>query len=77
MGLFDWLFGKAAAGDKPAGKRYGYPTGNVELAARVESGEFLMAVMEDIRPRWQPGNEHLWDEYDPESLVDTPDKRQY
>ena len=56
---------------------YEYPTGNVELAVRVERGEFLMAVMADINPRWTPGNEFLWDEYDPESLVDAPEKRQH
>jgi hypothetical protein len=44
---------------------------------RVERGEFLMAVMADIGLRWTPGNEHLWDEYDPESLLDTPEKRQH
>jgi hypothetical protein len=77
MGLFRWLFGKPTPPAPPGGKRYEYPTGNLELAARVERGEFLMAVMEDIRPRWTPGNEHLWDEYDPESLIDTPQKRQH
>jgi hypothetical protein len=41
---------------------------------RIERGEFLMAVMEDIKPRWTPGNEYLWDEYAPESLLDTPEK---
>jgi hypothetical protein len=77
MGLFRWLFGKPTP-PAPAGwKRYEYPTGNVELAIRVERGEFLMAVMADIRSRWTPGNEHLWDDYDAESLIDTPDKRQY
>ncbi|MBM3981131.1 MAG: hypothetical protein FJ304_12750 [Planctomycetes bacterium] len=76
MGLFDWLFRKPTA---PASgqKRYDYPTGNVELAMRVERGEHLMAVLADIKPRWTPGNEHLWDEYDPESLLDTPEKQQH
>jgi hypothetical protein len=77
MSLFHWLFGKPTPPAPTGGKRYEYPTGNVELAARVERGEFLMAVIEDIRPRWVPGNEHLWDEYDPESLIDTPVKQQY
>lgn len=58
-------------------KRYEYPTGNIELAMRVERGEFLMTVIEDIKPRWTPGNEYLWDEYDPESLLDTPEKARY
>jgi len=44
---------------------------------RVERGEFLMALIADIKPRWTPGNEHLWDEYDPESLLDTPEKQRY
>jgi hypothetical protein len=62
----------------PSGlKRYEYPTGNEELAMRVERGEFLMNVIADITPRWAPGNEHLWDDYDPGSLLDTPEKRQY
>ena len=74
MGFFDWLFGKPTSPALPGQKRYEFPTGNIELAMRVERGEFLMAVMADIKPRWTPGNEHLWDEYDPESLLDTPDK---
>src|SRR5215510_9019754 len=77
MGLFNWLSRKPAPTDPVGGRRYEYPTGNVELAMRVERGEFLMAVMADIQPRWTPGNEHLWDEYDPESLLDTPEKAQY
>jgi hypothetical protein len=79
MGLFNWLFRKPAPpGPTSTGlKRYEYPTGNVELAIRVESGEFIKKVMADIHPRWTPGNEYLWDEYDLESLLDTPEKRQY
>ena len=76
MGLFDWLFRKSAQAAPSGQKRYEYPTGNIELAMRVERGEFLMAVMADIQPRWTPGNEYLWDEYDPESLLDTPEKAQ-
>jgi hypothetical protein len=76
MGLFDWLFWKPAA-PAPGQKRYEYPTGNVELATRAERGEHLMAVLADIKPRWTPGNEYLWDEYDPESLLDSPEKRQH
>jgi hypothetical protein len=74
MGLFDWLFRKRTRPAPSGQKRYEYPTGTVELAMRVERGEFLMAVMADITPRWTPGNEYLWDEYDPESLLDTPEK---
>jgi hypothetical protein len=79
MGLFNWLFRKLfpPAPTTTGTKRYEYPTGNVELAIRVEGGEMLMAVMTDIHPRWTPGNEYLWDEYDPESLLDTPEKRRY
>jgi hypothetical protein len=77
MGLFHLLFRKPTPPTPTGAKRYEYPTGNVELATRVERGEFLMAVMTDIRPRWTPGNEHLWDEYDPESLIDSPEKRQH
>jgi len=77
MGLFNWLFGKPTRPVQFGQKRYEYPTGNIELAMRVERGEFLIAVMADIKPRWTPGNEHLWDDYDPESLVDTPEKRQH
>src|SRR4051794_27511859 len=77
MGLFDWLSRKPAR-PMPAGqKHYEYPTGNVELAMRVERGESLLAVIADVKPRWTPGNEHLWDDYDPESLLDTPEKRQH
>jgi hypothetical protein len=77
MGLFDWLFQKSTRPAPSGQKRYEYPTGNIELAMRVERGEFLMAVMADIKPRWTPGNEYLWDEYDPESLLDTPEKARY
>ena len=77
MRLFDWLFHKSGGSAPPGQKRYEYPTGNIELAMRVERGEFLMAVMADIKPRWTPGNEYLWDEYDPESLLDTPEKARY
>jgi hypothetical protein len=77
MGLFSWLFRKPTD-PAPAGrKRYEYPTGNVEFGMRVERGEHMMALIEDIKPRWTPGNEYLWDEYDPESLLDTPEKRRY
>jgi hypothetical protein len=77
MRLFDRLFRKRRSPASAGQKRYEYPTGNVETATRIERGEFLMAVIADIKPRWTPGNEHLWDEYDPESLLDTPAKRQY
>jgi hypothetical protein len=75
MGLFDWLFRKPEPPSPAGAKRYEYPTGNIELAMRVERGEFIMAVMADIMPRWTPGNEYLWDEYEPESLLDSPEKR--
>jgi hypothetical protein len=65
MDLFNWLFRKSTRPAPSGQKRYEYPTGNVELAMRVERGEFLMAVIADIQPRWTPGNEYLWDEYDP------------
>jgi hypothetical protein len=77
MGLFSWLFRKRAAPEPAGRKRYEYPTANLEFAMRVERGEHMMAVIADIKPRWEPGNEHLWDEYDPESLLDTPEKRQH
>jgi hypothetical protein len=64
MGLFNWLFREATRPAPPGQKRYEYATGNVELAMRVERGEFLMAVIADIKPQWTPGNEYLWDEYD-------------
>lgn len=59
------------------GKRYDYPTGNIELAIRVNEGESLPDVLQDIQTKWTPGNEHLWDDYDLESLIDTPEKRGY
>ena len=77
MALFRWLFRKPAALSPAGGRRYEYATGNAELAIRVERGEFLVAVMADIKPRWTPGNEHLWDEYDPESLLDAPEKARH
>jgi hypothetical protein len=75
MGLFDWLFRKSVGPTTSGQKRYEYPTGNVEMAIRVERGELLMTVLEEIRDKWTPGNEYLWDEYDPESLLDTEEKR--
>lgn len=77
MGLFDWLFRKPTRPAPSGQKRYEYPTGNIELAMRVERGEFLRTVLADIKARWTPGNEYLWDDYDPESLLDTPEKRYY
>ena len=76
MGLFNW-FRKPTRPAPPVQKRYEYPTGNVELAMRIERGEFLMAVLAEIKVRWTPGKEYLWDEYDPESLLDTPEKERY
>ena len=76
MGLLDWLFGKRTRPDAAStGRQYEYLTGNVELAIRVNRGEPLDAVGDEIMAMWTPGNEHLWDEYDVESLVDSLDKR--
>src|SRR4051812_44969824 len=76
MGLLDWLFGKwGRPVTASTGRRYEYLTGNVELAIRVNRGEPPDAVGDEIMTMWTPGNEHLWDEYDVESLVDSPDKR--
>src|SRR3954447_4685278 len=77
MSSFEGPFRKPGRPAPSGQKRYEYPTGNVELAVRVERGEFLMAVLADIKPRWTPGNEYLWDEYDPESLLDTPEKARH
>src|SRR5262249_11547724 len=77
MRFFDWLLRRPSRPTPSGQTRYEYPTGNVELAMRGERGEFLMAVMAEIKPRWTPGNEYLWDDYDPESLLDTPEKRQH
>src|SRR3954470_23132519 len=77
MSSFEGPFRKPGRPAPSGQKRYEYPTGNVELAVRVERGEFLMAVLADIKPRWTPGNEYLWDAYDPESLLDTPEKARH
>lgn len=58
-------------------KQYDYPTGNVELAIRLNRGEPLPVVMNDIKTKWMPGNEYLWDDYDLESLINTPEKQHY
>jgi hypothetical protein len=58
-------------------KLYEYPTGNIELAIRANEGESLPDVLQDIHTKWTPGNEHLWDDYDLDSLIDTPEKRGY
>jgi hypothetical protein len=36
-----------------------------------------MAVLAQVGEQWKPGNEHLWDEFDPESLVDTMQRRRH
>lgn len=79
VGLFDWFTRKPTAGPPTYGtRRYQYPTGNLELAIRLEQGgEDLMAVLAQVREQWKPGNEHLWDEYDPESLVDPEERRRH
>jgi hypothetical protein len=79
VGLFDWLFGKRASGPPVYGtRRYDYSTGNLELMIRHEQGgEPLMAVHQQVLEQWKPGNEYLWDEFDPESLIDTEERRQY
>ena len=77
MGFLNWLFRKSPRPALPGEKKYEYPTGNLELQMRVQRGEFLQAIIDDIKPKWTPGNEHLWDEYDPESLLDTPEKCQH
>jgi hypothetical protein len=78
MALFNWLFRKAAsASPAPKRRRYEYPTGNIEFAIRVNGGEPLAKVLEEIGAKWMPGNEHLWDEYDIESLIDTEEKRSH
>lgn len=76
MSLFDWFTRKPAGAPMYGTRRYQYPTGNLELAIRHEQGgEDLMAMVAPVREQWKPGNEHLWDEYDPESLVDTEERR--
>jgi hypothetical protein len=79
MGLFDRLFGKLPVVPPTFGtRRYSYATGNLELAIRHEKGgEPLMAVLEQVREQWKPGNEYLWDEFDPQSLIDTDERRRY
>jgi hypothetical protein len=79
MGLFNRLFGERSTGSPAYGERsYGYPTGNLELMIRHEKGgEDLMVVLEQVREQWKPGNEYLWDDFDPESLVDTEERRRY
>ena len=76
MAVFDWLFGRRKqASTLSFGKRYDYLTGNVELAIRRDRGEPLTVVLDDIGLKWTPGKEYLWDEYDPESLIDSYEKR--
>jgi hypothetical protein len=78
LGVFDWLFGsRVKAPTRPACKRYEFPTGNIEFAIRVQNGEPLFEVIQDIKPRWTPGNEYLWDECDAESLIDSDEKRSH
>ena len=55
-------------------KEYKYLTGNVELCERVNNDEDFQTVMNEISAKWTPGNEHLWDDYNIESLI-TPNKK--
>jgi hypothetical protein len=76
MGIFDWLFGKGK--QPPAsrrGRRYEFVTGNVEFAIRLNRGEPFHALVQEIKSKWTPGNEHLWDDYDVESLIDSDEKK--
>ncbi len=76
MGLFDYVSrGHRKGPAQPKGIRYAYTTGNVEAAIRIQNGEPLPEVGQDIQQKWTPGNEHLWDEYDAESLVDSEERR--
>jgi len=78
VGLFNRLFerGRKTAAT-PRVKRYQFPTGNIELAIRVQNGEPLFEVLKEIKQKWTPGNECLWDDYDAESLIDSDEKRYY
>lgn len=55
-------------------KDYTYLTGNVEAVERINKGEDMMLVFSDVQTKWTPGNEYLWDEYNIESLINTPEK---
>ena len=59
------------------GKTYQYRTGSFEAMRRVYRGESSQDVNEEIKRKWTPGNEYLWDEYDIESLIDLEEKRSY
>jgi hypothetical protein len=75
MGFFDWLFGKQNRPQAPrTGRKYEFVTGNVEFAIRLNRGEPFPALVNEIKSKWTPGNEHLWDEYDVESLIDSDEK---
>lgn len=58
------------------GKKYQYVTGNLEANVRCSQGEALPVVGAEIMTMWSPGNEHLWDCYDLESLIDTNEKHE-
>ncbi|MEI6231551.1 MAG: hypothetical protein WCT04_00760 [Planctomycetota bacterium] len=58
-------------------RRYAYSTGNIELGTRHASGESLKEVLEQVRLQWTPGNEYLWDEFDPQSLIDSEEQRKF
>ena len=61
--------------DSNAGKQYEHVTGNTEAMYRMMLGEDPQTVAEEIGERWRPGNEYMWDDYDPESLVDSHDRK--
>jgi plasmid rolling circle replication initiator protein Rep len=54
---------------------YPYPSPSKEILVRIWQGEDRATVQKEVRTRYQPGNEHLWDIYDIETLIDTPEKQ--
>tara|TARA_Y100000310_G_C20451692_1_gene701056 strand:- start:429 stop:713 length:285 start_codon:yes stop_codon:yes gene_type:complete len=56
-------------------KQYEYLTGNLECMQRIKSGENPTEALNNVGQKWTPGNEYLWDDYDIESLINTPQKK--
>lgn len=78
MTVIERLFRALRRRGPPRGlKRYEYTTGNIEFFLRLKQGESPADLTQEIKPRWTPGNERLWDEYDIESLIDTAEKRSH
>jgi|SaaInlStandDraft_7_1057024.scaffolds.fasta_scaffold06791_4 hypothetical protein len=58
-------------------ENYKYINRIEEKQTRINNGENIEKVNNDINRRWLTGNEQLWNNYNIESLIDTDIKYNY